>query len=200
MHGKLATGCLASALACAAAMALPQSKPPSDPGAAQALASARATAAGLGGELRALLMSELERGGPAVAVVACASGAQAKTAEFRSRTGADVRRVSLRQRSLANAPDDYERAVLGSFDRLPREARAAAEHWEVVREDGRPVLRYLKPVVTAATCLACHGAPASIPAPVRKALDEAYPGDRATGFAEGDVRGAISVRVPIAAQ
>jgi hypothetical protein len=32
---------------------------------------------------------------------------------------------------------------------------------------------------------------------VRRALDESYPADPATGFAVGDVRGAISVRVPL---
>ena len=186
--------------AAAVASAAPPAQEPADATTAKALAEARATAAGLGQELRSLLVNEMERGGPAAAVTACASGAQAKTAEYRSRKGVDVRRTSLRHRSPANAPDAWERAGLEAFDRLPSEARAAAERWEVVREDGRESLRYLRPVLTAPMCLACHGAPASIPGPVRKALDDAYPADTATGFAAGDVRGAISVRVPLPAR
>jgi len=187
----------AAALAAAALVAAAPQKDPADPAAAKALADARAAAAGLGQELRSLLVNEMERGGPAAAVTACATGAQAKTAEYRGRTGVDVRRTSLRHRSPANAPDAWERAGLEALDRLPADARAQAERWEVVREDGRASLRYLKAVVTGPMCLACHGAPASIPAPVRKALDEAYPEDAATGFSAGDVRGAISVRVPL---
>jgi hypothetical protein len=189
----------ALALAGAAAVALAQADEPKDAATARALAQARASAAGLAGEIRGLLMAELQKGGPAAAVAACASGAQARTAEFRSRTGADVRRVSLRHRNLLNAPDELERRVLESFDRLPVAARASAEHWEVVREGERETLRYLKPLVTNAMCLACHGAQASIPEAVRKALAAAYPADRATGFAVGDVRGAISVSVPLVA-
>lgn len=173
-------------------------QPPSSPAVEKALAEARAAAAGLAAEIRSLLVNELEKGGASAAVTACASSAQARTAEFRNRTGVDIRRTSLRHRSPANAPDAWERAGLESFDRLAVGARPQAERWEVVREDGRETLRYLKPVVTSTMCLSCHGAPTAIPEPVRKALDDAYPGDRATGFSAGDVRGAISVRVPLA--
>jgi hypothetical protein len=184
-------------LACAAA-ASAQPRQPSSPAEERALADARAAAAGLTMEIRGLLLAEMQKGGPAAAVTACASHAQVKTAEFRNRTGSDIRRVSLRHRNAANAPDEWERAGLESFDRLSVDARPDAERWEVVREDGRASLRYLKPVVTSAMCLACHGASAAIPEPVRRALETADPGDRATGFAAGDVRGAISVRVPLA--
>jgi hypothetical protein len=199
MEWNLTRAPMALAIAGAAALALAQASEPRDPAAARALADARAAAAGLSGELRALLAAELGSGGPAAAVKACANGAQATTAEFRRRTGRDVRRVSLRNRSALNAPDELERRVLESFDRLPAGARTTAEHWEVVREAGRETLRYLKPVVTSTACLACHGARESLPEPVRAALAAAYPTDRAIGFAEGDVRGAISVRIPLAA-
>jgi hypothetical protein len=47
-------------------------------------------------------------------------------------------------------------------------------------------------------CLTCHGEKARIPPAVEAVIAQEYPGDRATGFAEGDVRGAVSVRVPLA--
>ena len=187
----------ALALAGAAAVALAQADEPKDAATARALAQARVSAAGVAGEIRGLLMAELQKGGPAAAVAACASGAQARTAEFRSRTGADVRRVSLRHRNAVNAPDAFERGALESFDRLPTEARPKAEHWEVVTEDGRESLRYLRPLVANAMCLSCHGARETLPVGVKAALAKEYPDDRATGFSAGDVRGAVSVRVPL---
>ena len=77
------------------------------------------------------------------------------------------------------------------------EARPAAEHWEIVREDGGEALRYLKPVVTSAMCLTCHGEKAKIPPAVQAILARDYPDDHATGFSVGDVRGAVSVRIPL---
>ncbi len=173
---------------------------PAEQRVATALTAARAAADGLGGEIRALLVSELRAGGADVAVAACARSAQAKTAAYRSRSGVDIRRVSLRHRNAVNAPDAYERGVLESFDRLPIEARPKAEHWQVVTEDGKETLRYLRPLVTNAMCLACHGRRETLPEAVKVALAKEYPDDRATGFEAGDVRGAISVRMPLPAR
>ena len=40
---------------------------------------------------------------------------------------------------------------------------------------------------------------AAIERNVRDALAELYPGDRATGYQVGDLRGAVSVKIPLAA-
>jgi hypothetical protein len=58
-------------------------------------------------------------------------------------------------------------------------------------------LRYLKPVVANAMCLTCHGEKAKIPPAVQAVLAREYPDDHATGFSVGDVRGAVSVRIPL---
>ncbi len=181
------------------ASGLSAAEEPGAPRVESALAAARSAADGLGAELRALLMDELRDGGPVAAVAVCARSAQAKTAEYRSRTGVDIRRVSLRHRNAVNAPDDFERGALESFDRLPTEARPKAEHWQVVTEAGRESLRYLRPLVANAMCLSCHGARETLPVGVKAALAKEYPDDRATGVAAGDVRGAISVRIPLPA-
>ncbi len=124
--------------------------------------------------------------------------AQQRTADYRETFKNDIRRVSLRRRNPANEPDDYERAVLEEFDRLPTEERPKAEHWEVVSEDGRESLRYLKPLVAGAICLTCHGdlgdhgaGRSPRPSPTH------YPDDRGTGFDVGDVRGAITIQIPL---
>jgi hypothetical protein len=142
-------------------------------------------------------MHELSTGSFEGAVAACATKAQAKTADYRRASGNDIRRVSLRRRNPANEPDAYEHRVLESFDRLPVEARPGAEHWELVRAGAREELRYLKPLVTNTMCLTCHGEKAEIPPAVQAVIAAEYPDDRATGFSAGDVRGAVSVRIPL---
>jgi mono/diheme cytochrome c family protein len=47
----------------------------------------------------------------------------------------------------------------------------------------------LRPIPVGPACVACHGAPEAFPGELRDALAAAYPGDRATGFREGDLRG-----------
>jgi hypothetical protein len=171
-----------------------------DPRVESAVVEARVAAQELAAQLKGLLQEELARGGFDGAIAVCAEVAQEKTAEYRETFKNDIRRVSLRRRNPANEPDDYERAVLESFDRLPADARPKAEHWEVVTDDGQESLRYLKPLVTGALCLTCHGDRASMAPAVTEALDEHYPDDRATGFDVGDVRGAITIRIPLVSE
>jgi hypothetical protein len=171
--------------------------PEEDPRVESALAEARVAAGELTTKLKGLLKEELARGGFDGAIAVCAEVAQESTARYRGTFKNDIRRVSLRRRNPANEPDDYERAVLESFDRLPVDARPKAEHWEVVSEDGTESLRYLKPLVTQPLCLTCHGHRAGLAPAVAEALAEHYPDDRATGFAVGDVRGAVTIRIPL---
>ena len=174
-----------------------QAGEPADPRVESAVAEARVAAGELAAQLKKLLQEELAAGGFDGAIAVCAEVAQQRTAEYRETFKNDIRRVSLRRRNPENEPDDYERAVLESFDRLPVEARPKAEHWEVVTEDGTESLRYLKPLVTGALCLTCHGDRATMAPAVTEALGEHYPDDRATGFDVGDVRGAITIQIPL---
>ena len=63
--------------------------------------------------------------------------------------------------------------------------------------DGSYQLQYLRPLLVQRACLACHGDPATFSPEVRAVLARRYPQDRATGYAVGDLRGAVSVRVPL---
>ena len=105
---------------------------------------------------------------------------------FTAATGIAIKQTSDRVRNPSNAPDAFERAVL---------ARFAAAGWEKGKgyaeaggEGGRKVLRYLQPLYVAKPCLACHGDP-------KGALDVA--GRAKEGYREGELRGAISVVVPV---
>ena len=90
----------------------------------------------------------------------------------------------------------------GAIPRLAGAARAAGadpatlEHYEVVADEtGSRAFRYMKAIPAQGPCLTCHGT--NIPAEVTAALEGAYPQDQATGFAEGDIRGAFTIIQPI---
>jgi hypothetical protein len=177
--------------------ALPAGQEPVGPDEEQALALARQDTARLGQEIRGLLMEEMKRGGLPGAVRACSTLAQQKTSEFLAAIGRPIRRVSLKLRNEANAPDAWERIQLVWFDRLNEQKKLPEEHWEVVEENGSRSLRYLKPIPIQGMCLSCHGPAESIPAEVKQVIRDDYPRDRAIGYKAGDVRGAISVTVPL---
>jgi hypothetical protein len=168
---------------------------PEDPAVGEALAEARRIAGELASTVRGLLVKELRRGGHEAALRACSETAQRVTQEWRERTGNEARRVSLRHRNPANAPDAFEQEVLEDLERLKREGHAARERHAVVEDEGRRVLRYVKPLVTAPVCLNCHGASEGLAPEIRQLLAERYPEDQATGYRTGDVRGAISVKM-----
>lgn len=162
-----------------------------------ALKEARQISAELGQQLQELLGKELAAGGFAGAVRVCSETALETTKEFSARKGRYVRRVTLKNRNLANKPDDYERARLVEFDRLNEQGKLPAEHAEVVAAGGQDVLHYMKPIKTGGVCLTCHGPSESIPAEVQAILAERYPNDLATGYQANQVRGAISVRIAL---
>jgi len=162
------------------------------------LAVARTAADDLGARLRALLMAELARGGPQGAVEACAAQAQEATLEEAARHGVALRRVSLQYRNPADAPDEFERAALERLAAGARQGSLPAEVAQVTAgPDGGSELRYLRPIVLAPQCLGCHGKVAELAPGVAAILAQRYPGDLATGYAAGDLRGAVSVRVAL---
>jgi hypothetical protein len=165
-----------------------------------ALKQARQISSELTDKVRGLLLTELEKGGYDGAVGVCSEVAQNITQEFNRGTGRSVRRVSLGYRNTKDIPDAYESRALKRFDRQNREKRLASEYYEVIREQGRDYLRYLKPIVAGKMCLNCHGRSEQFPSHVTAVLKEKYPDDRATGYREGDLRGAVSVKIALPAR
>jgi len=157
---------------------------------------ARAVANELSSALAMRLVSEMQRGGPAAAVKVCAEVAPA-LAESHSKDGVTVRRVSLKFRNPSNAPDAYEAAQLERLATLHAEKKSPAEVVDVVTAGDRRVLRFMRPIAVADRCLACHGPVEGLSPEVRRLLAEKYPRDRATGFATGDFRGAVSVVIQL---
>jgi hypothetical protein len=57
-------------------------------------------------------------------------------------------------------------------------------------------LGMLQPIVLQPLCVACHGQMEQLAEGVSEALQQVYPGDRATGYAPGDLRGWFWIEVP----
>ncbi|MFO0682303.1 MAG: DUF3365 domain-containing protein [Sandaracinus sp.] len=153
-----------------------------------ALAEANAAADELGRTLRARLLGALAEGGPAHAAEVCSTEAAALTAEVGARHGATVGRGSLRMRGAAPPPGWVEAWLDAQGERTAEGVTGFARV-----EDGHA--RVLRPIAIEAPCLTCHGAS---PAPeVAALLAERYPGDRATGYAVGALRGALYAEVPV---
>jgi hypothetical protein len=161
----------------------------------QALMDARRVSNQLVEKVRGLLLQEIKKGGFSSAVRVCSETAQEMTLQFNAETGHHVRRISLKYRNPKNIPDAYERRKLEEFNVLNQKKELSNEYSEIVEEQGKKYLRYLRPLIVAPLCITCHGPKENIPQEVKSILAERYPDDRATGFFVGDVRGAITVKI-----
>lgn len=138
--------------------------------------------------------------GVAGAIPVCKDQAPRLIKEVRDSTGWSIRRVSLKARNPERGtPDIWEVRTLADFN-----IRAAAgekpevlERSEIVSENGKPVFRYMKALPVADVCLKCHGPAESLDASLKAKLFETYPHDQATGYAKGQIRGALTVIRPL---
>lgn len=147
-----------------------------------------------GGSLKAELQTAMQSGGPVNAISAC----QLKAPEI-AKTVSDgeklqISRVSLRNRNpVTGVPNEWQTQVLNDFEarKVKGEALESLVYSELVENAGKQEFRFMKAIPTEAMCLTCHGSEVS-PA-VMTRLKELYPQDKATGFKEGDLRGAFVV-------
>jgi general secretion pathway protein A len=100
------------------------------------------------------------------------------------KTGIVVKQTSLRFRGDYNKPDDFE---IDALQKIEAAGEASTYSKETKFGDTR-VLRYMVPLYIEKSCLPCHGEPAG---------EKDIAGRIKEGYKEGDLRGAISVVVPI---
>ncbi|HXX10846.1 MAG TPA: DUF3365 domain-containing protein [Burkholderiales bacterium] len=164
------------------------------------LAASRETAGQLIQQLGAQLRAELAKGGPEAAVAVCKNVAPELAGRLSRETGWRVSRVSLKTRNpLLGAPDAWEQSGLEDFDRrvAAGEKAETLEVGEVVEEPAGRYYRYMKALPVQPLCLTCHGTAETIPPDVQQRLRVEYPNDRATGYRNGQVRGAVTVKRPL---
>lgn len=148
----------------------------------------------------AAMQTAVAERGVAEAIPVCKDQAPALIKQKRAETGWDIRRVSLKTRNPERAtPDLWEARQLADFNlRAARgEKPETLEASEIVSIDGKPVLRYVKALPAGPVCLNCHGPAASLDPALKARLAESYPQDRATGYLQGEIRGALTVKRPL---
>lgn len=150
-------------------------------------------------ELQGALVTELQAamkaGGPVNAIEVCHKRAAEIAAGISAKHGWKVGRTSLKHRNPGSAPDAWEKQVMQDFEKRKAagEDPAKLEHHEIVGKE----FRYMKalPVPADMPCLKCHGE--QLDPAVQARLKELYPGDKATGYKTGDLRGAVTIRQPL---
>jgi len=88
-----------------------------------------------------------------------------------TQAGITSRLTSAKPIRPENAPDAWEQKAFTRFETGQR------EYWEEVKSNGHPQIRYLGALITEQACLPCHAH---------------------QGYQVGDIRGAISITVPLA--
>jgi hypothetical protein len=167
--GLLALGCRAT--------------PPPEPTEAE-LVRARGAVAELKQSLLGRLTPALQHG--AVNAISVCSAEAPGIAAALSTEGLRVGRATRRPRNPAHAAAGWQLDALAGFEsRAASGAPLAGISFAARRPDGAVV--YAEPLVTQELCVACHGK--DIAPDVRAALAERYPGDQATGYAVGELRG-----------
>ena len=160
----------------------------------QYLTESRELSKTLFSELKQTMRNAMNTGGPEKAIAVCSHRAQTITNGVSSkRTGLRIHRTSLRLRNQKNSPDAWEIKILEQFD-----ARAAAgegldnmEYYGVVGNGDSRVFRYMKAIPTSKPCMTCHGE--FVSKDILQQIRDIYPLEQATGFKQGELRGAFSV-------
>jgi len=156
----------------------------------------RSTAADFMGELKGILINEIQTNGVVSALSVCSDTAQVLTNEFGLERGVYIKRVSLKNRNENNFPDDFEQKVLNTFSEILENNKLdeKTEHAELIEEGEFTYLRYMKPILVQAICLNCHGAVGCIWEEASKLIEERYPNDKARKYDLDELRGAVSIK------
>lgn len=162
--------------------------------AAKRLQKARTATATLSERLRTELATAIKNGGVVGAMGLCQTISPDLGTSAADEFGFEVGRTALRLRNPENAPDEWEHKVLLQFQSQIGTGPDAskAEISEIVTTaEGDRLFRYMKPIMMADICLACHGT--DIKPDVKAEITRYYPEDKATGFKLGELRGAFSL-------
>lgn len=140
--------------------------------------------------LFARLDEAIRAGGTVHAIEVCRSDAADIAREIGEQHRVRVGRTTLRLRNPANAPPAWARSSVQAAS-----GKKAAEVKPAVVDLGDRV-GMLRPIAVMPACTRCHGPVEGIDPDVRAELARSYPGDQATGFAPGDLRGFMWAEVP----
>lgn len=171
-------------------------QPPAEP-TDEMVTQARSMVKAFSGSLKQALQGAIKEGGLTNGISVCNTVAPEIAAD-NSKEELTISRTSLKVRNPDNAPTDWQEMQLHAMDKQPVKNGKPVEVWQVSEASGQPAFQYMSAIPTQKLCLGCHGK--SIDPAVKAKLAELYPEDKATGFSEGDLRGAFVVTRQIPAQ
>lgn len=143
-----------------------------------------------GSTLKPKLKQALQSGGFEHAVNVCSIEAPKIAQQLSIATGWQVKRVSIKPRNYQTAkPDGWEAEVLQRFEEKQKQGIPVTQlsFSETVADQ----FRFIKAQGVEPLCLNCHGT--NIQPTIKKVLSQYYPEDRAIGYQQGQIRGAISL-------
>ena len=165
---------------------------------AAVLARTNPLAQSFAGALQGQLKEALAAGGPMLAVGVCKEAAPQIAAEQSSASGAVVRRVSDRNRNPDGGLSEDLRPHYAMLAETPVvDGKPATQIWRsaAAGEGGEARINVLRAIpMQEQPCSVCHGT--EIDPDLKAHIDTLYPGDAATGFEPGDLRGALLVSWP----
>ena len=156
-----------------------------------AIARADLVVVSLHDALRRELTHALAQGGPAFAIKACHIDIAGLTRRMDGHGGIAAGRTSDRLRNHANAPPAWAALLVAGSG-----VKRLAPDTDGFVVDLDRSLGVLRPILHQRMCDSCHGPADRIDPAVQAMLAVRYPGDRATGFIEGQLRGWFWVEVP----
>ncbi|HPE60770.1 MAG TPA: DUF3365 domain-containing protein [Thiolinea sp.] len=170
---------------------------PATPDKAALVTEAREAVMALGGTLKGELQAAMKAGGPVEAIAVCNIRAPEIASTVSAEKGLSIKRVSLKSRNPdTGVPNTWQQAVLEDFEtrKAAGEAPDQLAYAEVVDQE----FRFMKAIPTERLCLTCHGT--GLATDISTKISELYPEDKATGYQEGDLRGAFVVVKTLAGQ
>lgn len=145
----------------------------------------------VGFQLKNNLMKAIQEGGPVEAVRFCNTKALSLTDSYSLKYNTEVKRVSDRNRNVANAPTEQEPLVIDDYRQLIKDGKPLSPK---VAIDGDGRKNFYAPIVTGGMCLTCHGDEKNMQPELVQAIDSLYPSDAAKGFKVDELRGIWSVK------
>jgi len=157
---------------------------------------ARKTADSLLQLIRGELVRSFEGSGPLRAIITCKYSVPELTSNVSRTTGWKVSRVALKPRNPAlGSADVWEQRALLNFEQAQaRGDREPLEMSEIVSEPAGRFYRYARALTLLPLCMNCHGPSEQMSDAVKAQLNLEYPNDRAFGYKQGQVRGAVSIK------
>ena len=142
-------------------------------------------------ELSTQLTEQMKAGGPAQAIPFCNEKALPITNQLSEKFDATIKRTSNNLRNQENVPSKRELEILDNFHKMKLENK---QLMPIVEVDATNKKHFYAPIIMKANCLVCHGTiNEAVNIKTDSILKSLYPNDKATGYAEGDLRGIWSI-------